>query len=324
MSAPTLFVLAADLTKMQVLASLDESDVGRIRPGQAVRFRVDAFPTDEFIGQRDAGSPAADDGAERRDLSDGHRRAEPRLEAEARDDGEREHRDRAARRCDPRAEHGAAVPADGRDVHRARTDTAAWRAAAAADVAPAAVPTRATRSRLQRAPRSTGGAAQPPANAAGDSAAPQLRTAAPHRRERHGAGCGTQATARAADGPRRGRRRRAPRRTRQFRRAHGEHDARRARAFHGAHARTRLHSSGRRADAAARQQRGGRGQGPAQQGQRRPPGPRRLRASGATTFDALFGPLTQTETFGQVWLNVETSCSACGCDWASPTVSRPN
>ena len=50
MSAPTLFVLAADLTKMQVLASLDESDVGRIRPGQLVRFRVDAFPTDEFTG----------------------------------------------------------------------------------------------------------------------------------------------------------------------------------------------------------------------------------------------------------------------------------
>ncbi len=50
MSAPTLFVLAADLTKMQVLASLDESDVGRIRPGQMVRFRVDAFATEEFLG----------------------------------------------------------------------------------------------------------------------------------------------------------------------------------------------------------------------------------------------------------------------------------
>ena len=50
MSAPTLFVLAADLTKMQVLASLDESDVGRIRPAQTVRFRVDAFPNDEFVG----------------------------------------------------------------------------------------------------------------------------------------------------------------------------------------------------------------------------------------------------------------------------------
>jgi hypothetical protein len=35
---------------MQVLASLDESDVGRIRPGQLVRFRVDAFPNDEFRG----------------------------------------------------------------------------------------------------------------------------------------------------------------------------------------------------------------------------------------------------------------------------------
>ena len=97
MSAPTLFVLAADLTKMQVLASLDESDVGRIRPGQAVRFRVDAFPTDEFIGQRHAGSPAAHDRAERRDLSDRHRRAEPRSEAQAGNDGEREHRNRPAR-----------------------------------------------------------------------------------------------------------------------------------------------------------------------------------------------------------------------------------
>ena len=50
MNAPTLFVLAADLTKMQVVASLDESDVGRIRPGQNVTFRVDAYPTDVFTG----------------------------------------------------------------------------------------------------------------------------------------------------------------------------------------------------------------------------------------------------------------------------------
>jgi len=50
MQAPTLFVLAADLTKMQVLANLDESDVGRIRPKQTVQFRVDAYPNDSFIG----------------------------------------------------------------------------------------------------------------------------------------------------------------------------------------------------------------------------------------------------------------------------------
>jgi len=51
MQAPTLFVLAADLTKMQVIANLDESDVGRIRPSQRVTFRVDAFPTEEFEGR---------------------------------------------------------------------------------------------------------------------------------------------------------------------------------------------------------------------------------------------------------------------------------
>ncbi len=50
MNAPTLFVIAADLTKMQVVANIDESDVGRMRPGQVVSFRVDAFPTDTFIG----------------------------------------------------------------------------------------------------------------------------------------------------------------------------------------------------------------------------------------------------------------------------------
>ena len=50
MNAPTLFVIAADLTKMQVLANIDEADVGRMRPGQHVTFRVDAFPNDTFQG----------------------------------------------------------------------------------------------------------------------------------------------------------------------------------------------------------------------------------------------------------------------------------
>ena len=50
MNAPTLYILAADLTKMQVLANIDEADVGRMRPGQNVTFRVDAFPTETFNG----------------------------------------------------------------------------------------------------------------------------------------------------------------------------------------------------------------------------------------------------------------------------------
>lgn len=50
MSAPTLYILAADLTKMQVNANIDEADVGRMRPAQVVTFRVDAYPAETFTG----------------------------------------------------------------------------------------------------------------------------------------------------------------------------------------------------------------------------------------------------------------------------------
>ena len=51
MQAPTLFVLAADLAEMHLNASIDESDVGQIEAGQAVSFRVDAYPDEEFRGR---------------------------------------------------------------------------------------------------------------------------------------------------------------------------------------------------------------------------------------------------------------------------------
>ena len=50
MNAPLLFIIAADLTKMQVNANIDEADVGSMRTGQNVTFRVDAFPTETFTG----------------------------------------------------------------------------------------------------------------------------------------------------------------------------------------------------------------------------------------------------------------------------------
>ena len=50
MSAPTLYVIAQDLTHMQVSASIDESDIGRIQTGQLVTFRVDAYPQQTFRG----------------------------------------------------------------------------------------------------------------------------------------------------------------------------------------------------------------------------------------------------------------------------------
>jgi HlyD family secretion protein len=49
-STPTLFAIANDLTKMQVQASIDEADIGKIQVGQDVTFTVDAYPELSFSG----------------------------------------------------------------------------------------------------------------------------------------------------------------------------------------------------------------------------------------------------------------------------------
>ncbi|MGA7616422.1 MAG: efflux RND transporter periplasmic adaptor subunit [Thermoanaerobaculia bacterium] len=49
--APTLFTIAQDLTKMQVQADVDQSDIGRVRVGQTARFTVDAYPEETFQGK---------------------------------------------------------------------------------------------------------------------------------------------------------------------------------------------------------------------------------------------------------------------------------
>jgi HlyD family secretion protein len=50
LSAPVLFIIAADLSKMQLNASIDESDLGQVRTDQPVTFRVDAYPSETFRG----------------------------------------------------------------------------------------------------------------------------------------------------------------------------------------------------------------------------------------------------------------------------------
>jgi HlyD family secretion protein len=50
LQAPTLFTIAQDLTKMQVYAKTDESDVGSVKVGRPVIFKVDAYPKDTFRG----------------------------------------------------------------------------------------------------------------------------------------------------------------------------------------------------------------------------------------------------------------------------------
>ena len=50
METPTLFIIAQDLKQMQVVADVDEADIGNVREGQRVTFTVDAYPEDEFEG----------------------------------------------------------------------------------------------------------------------------------------------------------------------------------------------------------------------------------------------------------------------------------
>lgn len=50
-STPELFTIAQDLTKMQVIADIDEADIGDVREGERVTFTVDAFPDDTFTGR---------------------------------------------------------------------------------------------------------------------------------------------------------------------------------------------------------------------------------------------------------------------------------
>lgn len=50
-STPTLFTIVNDLTKMQVIADIDEADIGQVLEGQRVEFTVDAYPDDTFYGE---------------------------------------------------------------------------------------------------------------------------------------------------------------------------------------------------------------------------------------------------------------------------------
>ena len=288
MSAPTLFVLAADLTKMQVLASLDESDVGRIRPGQVVRFRVDAFPTEEFVGSVtqvrlqpttvqnvvtyqtviDVPNPALK-------LKPGMT-ANVNIEIARRTDVIRV--PNTALRFRPTAEIFAALgqtpPQGGFGGGRAR-GTGAPPETRSADPAPAPAAQAPAASQQKPAPQAQAaparGAAQPQASPQGESSAPQMGSGEGGGR-RSGRGNFAERMANMT-----------PEERERFT------ERMRARGI-------TLPPEGQPAATPAR------GNGPGSR--QATPAARPPAAQGATTFDALFGPLTQTETFGQVWLNV--------------------
>ena len=127
---PTLFLIAKDLTKMQVDSNISESDIGYVKEGQKATFRVDAFPGSRFRGRRCPGPAGADHRAERGDLRRGRRRRESRAAAEAGDDGERQRRDGVEGQRDTRAYRRAALLTAGT---AARGFCCARRSAGAAD-----------------------------------------------------------------------------------------------------------------------------------------------------------------------------------------------
>ena len=51
LQSPTIFTIADDLRRMEIAVSIDETDVGRVKPGQKVTFSVSAYPGREFEGK---------------------------------------------------------------------------------------------------------------------------------------------------------------------------------------------------------------------------------------------------------------------------------
>jgi HlyD family secretion protein len=51
LQTPTLFKIAGDLSKMEIVLAIDEADIGQVKPGQQARFTVDAFPERNFQGR---------------------------------------------------------------------------------------------------------------------------------------------------------------------------------------------------------------------------------------------------------------------------------
>ena len=80
-NTPSLFLIAKDLTRMQVWISVNEADIGSIYPGQPVTFTVDAFPNRVFPGQGWQNPPQRHHDPERRHLHRGgqHRQSDGKL-----------------------------------------------------------------------------------------------------------------------------------------------------------------------------------------------------------------------------------------------------
>ena len=318
MQAPTLFVLAADLTKMQVVANLDESDVGRIRPRQVVTFRVDAYPNETFRGtvSQVRLNPIVQQNvvtyATVIDVPNNELKLKPGMTANVNVEIARSSNvlrvPNSALRFRPTNEMYAAIGQTPPDPAQLRADGGGRRGGQNNQQA-AATPAAAAEHKPDQS-------AQPAAHATSDKSAAADKTAKTDAQP--GARAGGAPTADGATGRGEGglerrswwrrrtwriqrrwwsRRRRQRVWRRSVRGAHAEHDAGRTRAALAAHARARIRSDGdgwrerRRSTERPRSRAGARRHLP-----------RRHARAAATTIDALFGPLPRVETTGRAWL----------------------
>ena len=89
LQTPTIFIIAEDMAQMEILALVDESDIGLIREGQDVRFTVQAYPDEEFSGTVRQIRLKPETIQKRGQLHRRRRRAQQSRPAAARDDSHR-------------------------------------------------------------------------------------------------------------------------------------------------------------------------------------------------------------------------------------------
>ena len=99
-----LFLVAADLTVMQVNANVSENDIGEVKLGDKASFTVEAFPNRSFAGEVTQIGRSPADYPERRELRRRHQRAQSGSVAQARHERDDPDRDRQTRRCPPRTQ----------------------------------------------------------------------------------------------------------------------------------------------------------------------------------------------------------------------------
>ncbi len=140
LAAPTLFLIAQDLTKMQVDTNVSEADVGRVRVNQSATFTVDAYPGQTFTGTVTSDPQGPHQRAERDHLRRRDWRVEYGAEAVSRHDGEREDSRESAAECaedpqrrpslSPRAPNGSSQRREGRRTGKGCLDPGRERQAA--------------------------------------------------------------------------------------------------------------------------------------------------------------------------------------------------